>query len=43
MLVVDEADLVLSYGYEEDMKNIAARLPQESACISALRLACCDS
>ena len=27
-LVVDEADLVLSYGYEDDMKNIAAAVPR---------------
>jgi len=28
MLVIDEADLIMGYGYEEDMKKIAARLPQ---------------
>lgn len=27
-LVVDEADLVLSYGYEEDIKKILHHLPQ---------------
>ena len=26
-LVVDEADLVLSYGYEEDLQNVAKALP----------------
>lgn len=26
-LVIDEADIVLSYGYEEDLQNIAAALP----------------
>ncbi|KAL1890598.1 ATP-dependent DNA/RNA helicase [Ceratocystis pirilliformis] len=27
-LVVDEADLVLSYGYDEDLQNVAAKLPK---------------
>src|SRR5690606_31590327 len=27
-LVLDEADLVLSYGYDEDMENIARSLPK---------------
>mmetsp|Transcript_11642 Transcript_11642/g.18936 ORF Transcript_11642/g.18936 Transcript_11642/m.18936 type:complete len:564 (+) Transcript_11642:44-1735(+) len=27
MLIVDEADLILSYGYEEDMKEIARSIP----------------
>ncbi|KAL9111206.1 MAG: hypothetical protein Q9227_004283 [Pyrenula ochraceoflavens] len=27
-LVIDEADLVLSYGYEDDMKSIAAAVPR---------------
>ena len=27
-LVLDEADLVLSYGYDEDLKSIAASLPK---------------
>ncbi|KAJ2780119.1 ATP-dependent DNA/RNA helicase [Coemansia javaensis] len=28
MLVIDEADLVLSFGYEDDIKGIVARLPK---------------
>eukprot|EP00397_Hematodinium_sp_SG-2012_P020926 GEMP01021591.1.p1 GENE.GEMP01021591.1~~GEMP01021591.1.p1 ORF type:complete len:703 (+),score=196.11 GEMP01021591.1:55-2109(+) len=28
MLVVDEADLLFSFGYEEDMRNLARELPQ---------------
>ena len=28
MLVLDEADLLLSYGYETDMKNLVAKLPR---------------
>ncbi|KAJ2234493.1 ATP-dependent DNA/RNA helicase [Coemansia sp. RSA 1286] len=28
MLVIDEADLVLSFGYEDDIKGIVARLPR---------------
>ena len=27
-LVIDEADLVLSYGYEEDLQNVAKAIPQ---------------
>ena len=27
-LVVDESDLVLSYGYEEDLQNVAKAIPQ---------------
>jgi len=27
-VVVDEADLVLSYGYEEDLQNVARRIPK---------------
>jgi len=27
-LVIDEADLVLSYGYEEDLKTLMACLPK---------------
>lgn len=27
-LVLDEADLVLSYGYEEDLQNVAKKLPK---------------
>ncbi|MCJ1310572.1 ATP-dependent DNA/RNA helicase [Agyrium rufum] len=27
-LVIDEADLVLSYGYEEDLQNVAAAVPK---------------
>lgn len=27
-LVLDEADLVLSYGYEEDLKNLASYIPK---------------
>lgn len=27
-LVIDEADLVLSYGYEEDMQNLAKAVPR---------------
>ena len=28
MLVIDEADLIMGYGYADDMKKIASRLPQ---------------
>lgn len=28
MIVLDEADLLLSYGYEADMKNLVAKLPR---------------
>jgi ATP-dependent RNA helicase DDX56/DBP9 len=27
-LIIDEADLVLSYGYEEDLQNVAKTLPK---------------
>jgi ATP-dependent RNA helicase DDX56/DBP9 len=27
-LVLDEADLVLSYGYEEDLQNVAKKIPK---------------
>jgi ATP-dependent RNA helicase DDX56/DBP9 len=27
-LVIDEADLVLSYGYDEDLKNVAKAVPK---------------
>ena len=27
-LVIDEADLVLSYGYEDDLENIAKTIPK---------------
>lgn len=27
LLVIDEADLVLSYGYEEDLQNVAKSIP----------------
>ena len=27
-LVIDEADLVLSFGYEEDLQNVAKAMPQ---------------
>lgn len=27
LLVIDEADLVLSYGYEEDLRNVAKSIP----------------
>jgi ATP-dependent RNA helicase DDX56/DBP9 len=27
-LVIDEADLVLSYGYDEDLQNVAKTLPK---------------
>ncbi|KAL5627655.1 hypothetical protein BROUX41_003808 [Berkeleyomyces rouxiae] len=28
-VVVDEADLVLSYGYDDDLQNVAAKLPKD--------------
>ncbi|CAL9775070.1 unnamed protein product [Musa acuminata subsp. burmannicoides] len=33
MLVLDEADLLLSYGYEDDLKSIVAHVPRRCQCL----------
>uniref|UniRef100_A0A7N0UCZ5 RNA helicase n=1 Tax=Kalanchoe fedtschenkoi TaxID=63787 RepID=A0A7N0UCZ5_KALFE len=33
MLVLDEADLLLSYGYEEDLKALTAHVPRRCQCL----------
>ncbi|KAG9140909.1 hypothetical protein Leryth_010435 [Lithospermum erythrorhizon] len=33
MLVLDEADLLLSYGYEDDIKSLSAHVPRRCQCI----------
>ncbi|KAJ9131676.1 ATP-dependent RNA helicase DBP9 [Pleurostoma richardsiae] len=37
-LVLDEADLVLSYGYEEDLKNIAGAVPKPQTILTSATL-----
>eukprot|EP00898_Chlorokybus_atmophyticus_P002015 jgi/Chlat1/2814/Chrsp187S00201 len=32
IVILDEADLLLSYGYEQDIKDIAAQLPRAAQC-----------
>lgn len=32
-LVLDEADLLLSYGYEEDIRNLAPHIPRKCQCL----------
>lgn len=33
MLVLDEADLLLSYGYEEDVQALAPQVPRSCQCL----------
>ncbi|WOK92252.1 hypothetical protein Cni_G00943 [Canna indica] len=33
MLVLDEADLLLSYGYEDDLKSLATHVPRRCQCL----------